>query len=946
MTSLHSSRGWGSLALALALLFPAPSTAQSDLPGPKEALDGHEIGEDYFLANYTQLKAWWTQLAEKSDRMELDVIGTTSYGQEMVMAVISSPENLARREEIRQISERMARGWDADRDLAEELADKGRAVIWIDGGLHATESIAGQNPLELVWNMVSGESKEIHRILDEVVLLVCPANPDGMEMIANNYMAIQRVGSTPVLYQRYIGHDNNRDFYANNMPEARAISRQLYLHWFPQVIYNHHQTAPRGTIIFTPPFRDPFNHNFDPLIVRGIDLVSAHMNHRFTKEGKAGVISETGASYSTWWNGGLRTTAYFHNMVGILTEAFGSPTPSTVTQALNRRVPYGDYPLPIETQPWHARDTIDYLYSSDLAILDLASRYRRDFLTNMWVMARNSIERGSKDHWTMTPKLLDIARSKMRTPANASGRGGGRRGGGRGGRGGRAGGSSPEAEAVFTDPSLRDPRAYIMAKDQLDPASVTRYMRALRRSGVDVHVATEDFTANGKSYSKGSYVVQAAQAFRPHLRDMFEPQYHPDDIGASGEPIRPYDSAGWTLAMQMGVEVDKSLEAVEGPFAMVEEVEVEFQPGEASRGTAGYLVSHGNSNSYIAANRLLASGEKVYWLKQGMEHDGQRHPVGTMFVAESSGTFDKVAAMAAELGLDFVGLNDAPKGAALQLKPLRIGLFDSFGGNMPTGWTEWILKDYEFPVELVYGKQINAGNLNEKFDVLMFLTGLPRAGGRDRNEQAFRRGGQGRAMDQETLDKIAAAMPPWEDWSNLADRRVSLNSEESIPSLKAFVEGGGTLVAIGNQTANVIAHFDLPIGVGPFVTDEEGNQRPAPSSEFFIPGSLVWTDVDTNHPIGYGAPARLATMFRRSPVLLPGEGIKGPVTYADQEQLASGWAIGQELLKGGSVMAGQQVGNGQVLLYGADVLYRGQPTASYKLVFNGLYASTAEEVNL
>ena len=143
MTSPLSSRGWGSLALAVALLFPAVSRAQSDLPGPSEALGGHEIGEDYFLANYTQLKGWWTQLAEKSDRMELDVIGRSSWGQEMVMAVISSPENLARREEIRKISERMARGWDASAELAEELAEQGRAVIWIDGGLHASESIAG-----------------------------------------------------------------------------------------------------------------------------------------------------------------------------------------------------------------------------------------------------------------------------------------------------------------------------------------------------------------------------------------------------------------------------------------------------------------------------------------------------------------------------------------------------------------------------------------------------------------------------------------------------------------------------------------------------------------------------------------------------------------------------------------------------------------------------------
>ena len=222
-------------------------------------------------------------------------------------------------------------------------------------------------------------------------------------MVARGYMATRRVGGLPVQYQRYIGHDNNRDFYMANMPETAAINRILYRRWFPQIIYNHHQTAPRGTIIFTPPFRDPFNFSCDPLVVRGIELVSAHMNARFAWEGKPGVISRSGASYSTWWNGGLRTTAYFHNMIGILTESFGSPNPSQITQRAG--LPSGDHPMPIPTQEWHARQTIEYLQTANFAILDLASRYRPELLFNIYQMGRNAIDKGSRDHWTATPRL-------------------------------------------------------------------------------------------------------------------------------------------------------------------------------------------------------------------------------------------------------------------------------------------------------------------------------------------------------------------------------------------------------------------------------------------------------------------------------------------------------------------------------------------------------------
>ncbi|MBL8755021.1 MAG: peptidase, partial [Planctomycetes bacterium] len=473
--------------LVASLLAPA---ARGQVPSPKEFL-GHEVGADYSLCNYTDMMRFFRAIEQKSDRMRILDIGPTSYGQRMHMMVISSPANLAKLERLREISVTLARGR-VDAATAKELAAEGRSFVWIDAGLHATEAIAGQNILELVWQMNARSDDEVARILDEVVLLACPVNPDGYELVANAYRATRSM-TIPVLYQRYIGHDNNRDFYVCNQLEAQNVNRVFYREWCPQIVYNHHQTAPANTIIFTPPFRDPHNYLVDPMVVRGIEIVSAHMNQRFAAEGKPGVISRSGAPYSGWWNGGLRSTNYFHNIIGILTESFGRPEPTPIGQPLERRLPYGDYPDPVAPQVWHARQTVEYLQTANFAILDYAARYRRELLRDIWTMASRAIERGRRDYWTPTPFLVEAAKRR------------------------------DDPQSVFSDPALRDPRLYVLRSDQPDWSAAQRLVRHLQRCGVEVHRAAAPFPLNGATMPAGSYVVKCDQAYRAHVLDQFEP---------------------------------------------------------------------------------------------------------------------------------------------------------------------------------------------------------------------------------------------------------------------------------------------------------------------------------------------------------------------------------------------------------------------------------------
>ncbi len=611
-------RGVIATAVAIALAAAVSASAQSALAvtTPKQHF-GFNIGDDYQLATYTQFVAYWQKLDKESERMKVVEIGKTAEGRPQLMAIISSPENLKKLDRYKEISARLAQAEGLTPDQARALSKEGKGVVWIDGGLHATEVLGAHQLIETVYQLVSRTDAETTRFLNDLVILAVHANPDGMELVSSWYMresdpTRRSTSQLPRLYQKYLGHDNNRDFYLSSQPESTNMNRVMYLEWFPQIMYNHHQTGPAGTVMFAPPFRDPFNYHFDPMIPAQLDLVAAAMHSRFAAEGKPGVTSRRGANYSTWWNGGLRTMAYFHNMIGLLTETIGSPTPMTIPFLPSKQLPDSNLHAPIEPQPWHFRQSIDYSVTANYAVFDIASRNKENFLFNIYQMGKNSIDRGNRDHWTATPRRVIAATATL--SGGREGRGdapGGDEPGGRGGRGGGAVATAEDFKTLLRDPAARDPRGFILPSDQPDFPTATKFVNALLKTGVTVHRATTSFTVAGKTYPAGSYVVKSAQAFRPHVLDMFEPQDHPDDIPyPGGPPSRPYDSAGWTLAYQMGVKFDRILDGFDGPFEKVSGLQ-KAPAGKVTAASAGYTFSHAINDSFTAINRLVAAGEDV-----------------------------------------------------------------------------------------------------------------------------------------------------------------------------------------------------------------------------------------------------------------------------------------------------------------------------------------------
>ncbi|MGH9176303.1 MAG: M14 family metallopeptidase, partial [Vicinamibacterales bacterium] len=303
--------------LALVVLLTAIVGAQSRITTPKEEF-GFNFGDDYQLATYQQLVAYWRKLDRESDRMALQEIGKTSEGRPHLMAIVTSPANHLDLERYREISRRLALADGLTDDTGRALAREGKAVVWIDGGLHANEVLGAQQLGEMVYQMVSRTDEETRRFLDDTIVLFVHANPDGHDLVAGWYMrnpvAEKRSGaSLPRLYHHYIGHDNNRDFFASTQKETENINRVLYHEWSPQILYNHHQSGPAGTVFWAPPFRDPFNYNQDPLLVLGLQQLGLALHARMAAEGKPGAAMRATGAYDGWWNGGIRNTAAFHN---------------------------------------------------------------------------------------------------------------------------------------------------------------------------------------------------------------------------------------------------------------------------------------------------------------------------------------------------------------------------------------------------------------------------------------------------------------------------------------------------------------------------------------------------------------------------------------------------------------------------------------------------------
>ncbi|HEV2666074.1 MAG TPA: M14 metallopeptidase family protein [Blastocatellia bacterium] len=656
-----------------------------------ETFFGFRMGADRKLARWDKLVEYYKLLERQSPRIKVVEMGPTTMGNPFLALYISSPANLAQLEKLKQINARLSDPRGASESEIRQLVAGGKAVIAQSMGLHSSEVASSQMAAELIYDLAQRSDEETIRILDNTVAIMIPCfNPDGEILIAdwyNKYVGTEFEGvNLPVLYHKYVGHDNNRDAFQTNMVESQYAAKILFRDWIPQAYIDHHQMGPYGARIYIPPYAEPIRPHGDPLVWREMSWYGAHIAYKEEEAGLSGVVNA--AIYSGWGHFGFHWITPFHNIAGMLTESasarLGSPLflhPDQL-QGGSRGLPEYEaqttFPNPWPGGWWRMRDIVDRQKVSAWAALDLASRNRETALWNAYLKARRQTERG------------------------AAGK----------------------------------PAAYVIPAAQHDPLTAVKLVNKLLVQGIEVQQARTEFTHEGKVYGSGSYVVSLAQPKLGVIRNLLGRTLYPDNSytrDKDGNPIRPYDMATDTMAEFMGVRV----EPVDAPVgAEMGRVTAPIElAGRIEKGASGYIIDGRLNDSFRAVNLLLDKGGAIRRVSQASAA-GLRQ--GDFVV--SGGADAVVQDVARQTGVAFSPLAIDVTRTSYQLKRLRIGMYQRYyGGNMDEGWTRWLIEQWGFPYKSLMDAEIKAGNLLSKYDVIILpadrvemMTGERRAEGAGR----------------------------------------------------------------------------------------------------------------------------------------------------------------------------------------------------------------------
>ncbi len=663
-------------AVVATLLAAAAAAAQ--VPSPSAFL-GREVGADRYLAPWPEVVRYLQALAAASDRVALDSMGSSTLGNDLPLAIITSPANHARLDRLIDIARQLANPDRLAPGEAERLTGEGKPIVLVTCTIHATEVAATQMAMLLAHELATTEDPEILGWLDAVVLLLAPSiNPDGQLMVVdwyNRYLGTEYEGGRmPWLYHHYAGHDNNRDFYMLTLAESRAVNDVLYHRFHPQVFLDLHQMGSLGPRMFVPPQTDPLAPEIHPLVFRMADLFGTAMALRLEEAGHTGVGSNM--IFDSYWPGGTRNTAWWKNVVGLLTEVASAriATPIFVDAGELRGGAKGfpsyqrraNFPSPWPGGWWRLRDIIAYERVATMALLESVAAHARGVLRNFHRMGADAAARGA----------------------------------------------------------LQPPFAFLIPPDQHDPVAAELLVELLLRHGVRVERAEAPLRLGRQSFPPGTFVVPAAQPYREFLMTMLRPQRYPEVTASQGGPILPpYDATTWSLPIAMGVEVVEAMTPVEGITAPLSSLPAVSAPLEAAPG--GFLVSHAADSTPAAVNRVLKAGGEVYWLADAPP-GGAR---GDVWVPPDPAARARLASSVGGLRLTPRPLPIRPAGRALRLAAPRVGLYQPWTASMDEGWTRLLLDRYEFDHRPLRNDELRPGGL-AGVDVVI-LPDIPAAAIRD-----------------------------------------------------------------------------------------------------------------------------------------------------------------------------------------------------------------------
>jgi len=827
------------------------------------------MGADRKLARWDKIVEYFRLLDDASDRIEVVELGKSTEGNPFLLAIITSPENFRNLEEIRRTGPTLA--YSDDLTAGEALVKTGKAVIAMAMSIHASEVGGTQMAPELAYDLITGDSPYIKRILDEVVLLLIPcANPDGNMMVVdwyNRWLGTEYEGGPmPWLYHKYVGHDNNRDLVLMNMSETKMLAKLLFEDWFPLAYIDFHHYGSFGGRYYIPPFVNPTDPNVDPLVWTEQQLYGGAMMLKLEQAGKTGV--ENYAGFTAEFNAAYTRVCSWHGICGMLTESASAKLASPMyvhyhqLQPARRGRPeyraHVNFPHPWPGGWWRLRDIVEQQKVSALAALEVAANYRETLLRNLRLKAKRGMEKGESE----------------------------------------------------------SPYALVFPPSQHDPLTALKLLDALRKLGVKVHRADEEFAVDGIIHPEGSYIVFLSQITRPYLLSTLRRRIYHDSPWArspEGTPISLQDIAGYNLAELMGAKVVEVGKPFEASATQVEEIPL--PEGSVMGSEHGYVLDGRLNDGFKAVNDLLKEGIKVCRADEEVRSGGAAYPRGAFYVPEQEGAAEALGKEAGALHLTLHPLEEAPEFERHEVRSLRIAMYQRYyGGNTDEGWTRWLMEQYGFDYATVRDKEIKEG-LKGKYDALIFPSDpVPMITG-EKLEEYFEKRFKGM--------RVFPKFPP--------EYRSGIG-KEGVEKVKEFVEAGGTLLLLNEASEFAIDELKLPI------INVVKDLKP---TEFFCPGSTLKVEIDTSSPLAYGVAGDTPILFWDGPAFSiklvdNNEDFRVVARYPDERILQSGWLIGEKLLSRKAALIDAKLGEGRVILYGFRTQFRAQTHATFKFLFNAL----------
>ncbi len=673
-------------ALLFAWLALSASTRAEEVPSPEQRL-GFEVGSDRNLADWGQIVDYFQTLSLASARVRVETIGRTTEDNPFLLATISAPENLADLNRLQRIQERLA---DPRRleGQAEQLIREGKTVVLITCGIHATEVASSQMSMEFAWEMATGEDGETREILNNVVFLLVPSlNPDGLNIVARWYretLGTPAEGtSPPELYQKYVGHDNNRDWFMFTQKETRLTVGKIHNRWHPQIVYDVHQMGANAARMFVPPFVDPVEPNVDTILQAEIVDLGGWMFSRLIGAGRKGVV--TNAIYDAFTP--ARAYQHYHAGVRILSESASAKlaTPITVQwedlrpgRNYDSKSPSWNFPEPWPGGLWRVRDIVEDQKIALKACLLHAARNRENWLRNFLQVGERNLGRASPFAFLVPP-----------------------------------------------------------AVGQRDPLATLELLQTLEFAQVEIDRATAAFSVQGAvststpfgekeraEFPEGTFIVYLKQPYGSFAKAMLEVQRYPELREFPGGPLkRPYDVTAHTLGMQMGVEVYQ----VDEPFAAESSRAVDISiPDGTIEGEGNYWLFSHTSNAFAKlANRLLKAGRPLYWAPNGFRLGDGGHPAGTL-MTRVDGEKSDLTELLKQVPINIKRVKKQPELAWRRIKSPRVGIYKSWTASIDEGWTRWILEEYEFPYRSLSDGDMRQADLGE-FDVIVIPDQSPKS---------------------------------------------------------------------------------------------------------------------------------------------------------------------------------------------------------------------------